>query len=347
MADLLERARSEGTPLIDGDRATFVWEGGSPPVLVGSFVGWDPTRGVTLQNAAPGVWCHTTTLPLDAYVEYAYVQGGERMRDPFNEALVRGGAGPPNHFFRMPLGRASPYVFWRRGVPRGHLSRHELALGQGRRRAVHVYRPPAPGPFPLLVVLDGQDYLRRVRLPTIVDNLLAARRMRPVALALVENARRGRIAEYTSNDFMLLPLLDTVLPFAREVVDLEEAPGAHGVMGSSLGGLFALYAALRAPEAFGHVLAQSGTYAMGGRDFVVHDLIRHGPVRDLRVWLDCGTMERLLEGNRRMCALLRERGYVIEYREFNGGHNWTSWRDDLWRGLEWLFPAAERGQAGA
>ncbi|MDP9265571.1 MAG: alpha/beta hydrolase-fold protein [Chloroflexota bacterium] len=133
----------------------------------------------------------------------------------------------------------------------------------------------------------------------------------------------------------------------EDLLERARSRSAHGVLGSSLGGLFALYAGLRAPEAFGHVLAQSGTYAMGGRDFVVHDLVRHGPTRELRIWLDCGTMERLLEGNRRMCALLRERGYAVEYREFHGGHNWTSWRDDVWRGLEWLFPAIDGGQAGA
>ena len=344
MHELLQRARSEGTPLIDGDRATFVWEGPAAPVLLGSFAGWDPSRGVGLDAVASDVWSHSVTLPLDAYVEYAYVLDGERVRDPFNDALVRSGVGPPNHFFRMPQSRPSPYISWRRGVPHGELTRHELALGLGKRRVMHVYRPPAgAGPFPLLVVLDGQDYLRRARLPTIVDNLLAAGRMRPVALAMVENARRGRTAEYASNDLMLLPLLDTVLPFTRRIVELDERPGAHGVLGSSLGGLFALYAGLRAPDIFGHVLAQSGTYAMGGRDFVVHDLVRHGPVRQLRLWLDCGTMERLLEGNRRMCALLRERGYVMEYREFNGGHNWTSWLDDVAHGLQWLFGPASDG----
>jgi len=25
-------------------------------------------------------------------------------------------------------------------------------------------------------------------------------------------------------------------------------------------------------------------------------------------------------------------------REYIGGHNYTSWRDDVWRGLEVMFP---------
>src|SRR6478735_6381442 len=38
--DLLERARREGAPLIDGERATFVWEGERPPRLAGDFNRW-------------------------------------------------------------------------------------------------------------------------------------------------------------------------------------------------------------------------------------------------------------------------------------------------------------------
>jgi enterochelin esterase family protein len=49
-------------------------------------------------------------------------------------------------------------------------------------------------------------------------------------------------------------------------------------------------------------------------------------------------METLLEPNRRMRALLEARGMLVGYREYPAGHNYTAWRDDLWRGLEALFP---------
>jgi enterochelin esterase family protein len=28
----------------------------------------------------------------------------------------------------------------------------------------------------------------------------------------------------------------------------------------------------------------------------------------------------------------------VIYREFSAGHNYTAWRDDIWRGLEAMFP---------
>jgi enterochelin esterase family protein len=38
-----------------------------------------------------------------------------------------------------------------------------------------------------------------------------------------------------------------------------------------------------------------------------------------------------------MYALLQERMYNVAYREYSGGHNYTAWRDDVWRGLEKSF----------
>jgi enterochelin esterase family protein len=43
-----------------------------------------------------------------------------------------------------------------------------------------------------------------------------------------------------------------------------------------------------------------------------------------------------------MIALLDKRQYDVVYREFSAGHNYTAWRDDVWRGLEAMFPFSSR-----
>jgi enterochelin esterase family protein len=53
--------------------------------------------------------------------------------------------------------------------------------------------------------------------------------------------------------------------------------------------------------------------------------------------MDAGRLESLLEDSRRMRPILRENGYAVTYHEFTGGHNYTAWRDDVWRGLEAMF----------
>ncbi|MBU1752106.1 MAG: esterase family protein, partial [Chloroflexi bacterium] len=121
------------------------------------------------------------------------------------------------------------------------------------------------------------------------------------------------------------------------LLDVQTHPGAYGVLGASMGGLMALYMGLRAPHVFGYVLSQSGAFTMMGRDLVVYDLVRDGPVRPIRIWMDVGRYEWLLPTNQHMHALLEAKGYDVTYREYNGGHNYSSWRDDVWRGLELLL----------
>lgn len=352
-ADWLRRARAEGTPLIDGDRAIFLWRGRRPPQLIGDFMHWGREGQPALSPAplGPGLWACTLELPVDAYIEYAWIQAGRRVPDPFNPRRTVNGFGEFNHFFYMPGAAPSPWAQRDRRVPAGTLTREVLPAGllQVRgRRVVHFYQPPTADPAPLLVVLDGQDYLRRLRLPQLLDNLIAQRRVRPLALALVDHGgAAARLLEYACSEATLAFLLYRVLPAARarlNLLDPAEAPGAFGVLGASLGGLMALYCGLRMPQIFGRVLSQSGAFIVEGHPFVVWDLIRYEPQLPLRAWLDVGRFEWLVDGNRQMHQLLQAKAAGVDYHEFNGGHNFTAWRDDLPRGLAALFPpaAAER-----
>jgi len=68
---LLVRAAQEGTPIIDGDQVTFLWKGKSAPYLYGDFTGWQEGQALRFSRLAPGLWSHSLTLPVDAYLEYA------------------------------------------------------------------------------------------------------------------------------------------------------------------------------------------------------------------------------------------------------------------------------------
>ncbi|MBU1877688.1 MAG: esterase family protein [Chloroflexi bacterium] len=340
---LLERAQREGTPLIDGETATFVWHGEQAPQLLCDLNDWDPARVWALDPVAPGVWTHTLTLPTDAYVEYAYWQGDTRVPDPLNPRTVPNGMGHTNHYFTMPGAAPTPLMRRTRRVPQSRLTRHVIQHDfwlVGGKRTVYLSQPPTADPCPLLVVLDGQDYRQRGRVVQIVDNLMAQGRIRPLALALIHNGGPARGIEYACAESTLGLILDHVLPLAQAhlpLLDVQTHPGAYGVLGASMGGLMALYMGLRAPHVFGYVLSQSGAFTMMGRDLVVYDLVRDGPVRPIRIWMDVGRYEWLLPTNQHMHALLEAKGYDVTYREYNGGHNYSSWRDDVWRGLELLL----------
>ena len=348
----LARAQSEGAPLIDEHSATFVWQGDDPPLLRGDWNDWDvsqplPWRRVRRARGtlpATPLWIATLELAPDVYMEYCLGTDEARVDDPLNPRRVSNGMGKYNHCFYMPQGGPTPLARRDRNAPRGEGVQLDLPtemLVAGSRRRLILYRPMTPGPVPLLLVYDGPDYLRRASLAVVVDNLIAQRRIRPIALAMLANGRGARMAEYGGSDGTLAFVHEMVLPAARQhldLIDITAQPGAFGVMGASMGGLMALMTGLRLPHIFGHVLSQSGAFHLGPYQTSALELVEQGAARPLRLWLDVGRYEWLLESNRRAHDLLQARGYDVAYREYNAGHNYTAWRDDLWRGLEALFP---------
>lgn len=353
---LRERAQRESTPLIDGDRVTFVWHGPAPaPLLVGDFNAWGNVmhEPIPLEQVADDLWTYTQSFERDAYLEYAYVDPHDheqRLPDPFNERTIWNGIKAYNHYFYMPdAPQDVPEARRPRGIARGKVTRLRLDSEEaswslvGGKRYLRLYQPPVDEPVPLLIVLDGSDFYKRASIVSIIDTLIASKRIRPIALALIDNSPAGRFLEYAANDSTLALLVDVVLPFVAQripLLDEKASPGIHGVAGASLGGLMALYAGLRAPGYFGHIISHSGAFAVDpARSFVVFDLAAHLPPRALKLWLDCGIYEPLIAPNRQMSALLRARDYALTYHEFHGGHNYTSWRRMLPRALETVYGA--------
>lgn len=350
MHELQRLVRLHGNPLIQGTRVTWVWEGETAPYLVGDFNDWDDSVAL-LQPVARGVWSYSTELPLDAYIEYAlraHPNGHERLPDPYNARRTPNGMGYHNYFFYMPQGKPS-LLARRRRSGRGQLLERELRdtmLMATPRRSVWLYQPPVQEPCPLLIVLDGKDYLRRANLPAIIENLSAPGKMRPVALALIDNGGPARGVEYLCSEATLGLLLTQVIPLAQSELNLlPPESGTYGILGASLGGLMALYAGLRAPHIFGRVLSQSGAFLLPGYETPVFELVRRQAAPTLQTWLDVGRYESLLQANRALRSEMQARGYNVAYREFNAGHNYPAWRDNVHHGLMALYPNEQHGIA--
>lgn len=349
--DLLQRLHDEGNPLIDGETVTFIWAGDSAPHLIDDLHGWEqnPQRlkrispGPLGSSARDALWACSFKLARDAYLEYSFYDPATktRLRDPFNRPRIYNGVGGYNHFFYMPDAAPSPLTKPGEGTKSGTVTRFEVEtwmLGGRGKRAVYLYHPPTREPLPLLVVYDGTDYLRRGKINIIVDNLVAQKRVRPIAMALLANGgQMRRFLEYACSDATLSWLRHEVLPLAQKKLKLAEGRGAFGVLGASMGGLMAMYTGLRMPEIFGKIISQSCVFEFEGLDCSAVDLIRHAPRQEVKIWMDVGKMEWLLEDNRRMQPLLKEKGYDVTYREIGGAHNYTTWRNSLGEALEAMF----------
>lgn len=349
MSELLERARREGTPLIEGEQVTFVWQGEPAPFLHLETQDWEP---LSLTQTEPGVWTYQTTIRRDAYVEYNYATEPSVdaiVPDPFNKRRVDTGLGHDNQYFDMPDTVHTPLIAPQPGIAQGTIRKHTIAskfMLAGYQRDVWLYQPPVEQPVPLLLVYDGKDYLERGKINIIVDNLIAQGAIPPLAMLLIDNAGDARYTEYNQGEALLLLINHLLLPLAHEHLTLvkpDEQPGAYGVLGASMGGLMALYTGLRMPGIFGHVVSQSGAF-FPGEPHLPHLMelwVQHMPQANLIIWQDVGLYEYLHEHNVRMNSVLRDAGYDVTYHEYPGGHNYTCWRDQVPRALTTVFGSSQ------
>ena len=372
-ATAVDRALREGSPVLDEAGATFVWFGDEPPpTIVGDWCDrrgtnlpgtddepparwsdpWDNSRALQLSplSTRDGAWAVRVGLPSDAYVEYALQRNGRRVVDPLNPHRSRGGLDTANMRFWMPdAARRAQYLARHSRAQRGTLTRHVVNFhwlsASPHKRRIDLYLPARGDArtLPLLVVLDGNGYREGGHLVPVLDALIATEQMAPVAAAFVSNAGSSRSIEYAGNDFTLSALSRIVVPMAIDRLGLGDLSGLDGVgkvaiLGSSMGGLMALYAGLRMPQLFGSVIAQSGAYSFRETEMITGPLVRHLPVAPIGIWLDVGQSESLAPANHEMYGLLAGQGYDVEFRRHPGGHNQTAWVESLVDALPWTFP---------
>jgi enterochelin esterase-like enzyme len=222
-----------------------------------------------------------------------------------------------------------------------------------------VYLPPGYSknaqPYDLLVVFDGDTYIDVVPTPTTLDNLISEKRIAPTVAVMVGNVNGMRGTELPCNATFAEFLNSELIPWLRRNHNVTRDPRRVTIGGSSYGGLAATCAAYRHPETFSNVLSQSGSYwwtpppdpskpdtfTPGADPSYVAQLFVNSPKLPLRFYLDAGSMEldrdgdgsSILVTNRHLRDVLRAKGYEVFYQEFQGAHDYLSWRGTIADGL--------------
>lgn len=169
---------------------------------------------------------------------------------------------------------------------------------------------------------------------------MAAGKIPPLALALVDNAHSARMVEYDCSEAAILMTTQLVLPLANEKINLlniKKHSGAFGILGSSMGGIMAMYTGVRLPQIFGNVLSQSVAYILWDAKPVVWELMENQLSSPLNIWLNIGTFDFLYHPNKLFKEFVEQKGYTYKYQEYAGGHNYSSWRNELADGLIYQF----------
>ena len=153
-------------------------------------------------------------------------------------------------------------------MPQGKLSKLKIkSTILNEERDYAVYTPAGYSakdqPYNLLLLFDGEVWgngsNNLVPTPTVLDNLVAQKKIPPTVLVLL-NAGSSRNRDLScSKDFADF-LAKELLPEIRRSYRVTADPKHVVVGGSSLGGLTSACAGLMHPEAFGNILSLSGSY---------------------------------------------------------------------------------------
>jgi enterochelin esterase family protein len=368
---LWERLVAGGAPLIEPLDAetslvTFMWRGEAATTTVE----W----GVKLAlERIPGtdLWQGSTALPSDLRTVYYFAHDGAEdfprgigpgptHVDALNEHpfLFPGDPLDPTDrdgwvsLLELPRAAAEPWLVPPAEDARGtnHLDVIDSAvLGGTRHVSIHLPAGVDPAGLPVLLVFDGHLSRTVLRVPTTVDNLIAAGRIPPVAVVFVSTPEDVRNQELVPHPSIVEFVADEVLPWAGATFGVGD-PARNVIAGASLGGLVSAYVALRRPDRFAGVISQSGSYwwprpADGEPEWLTREYVAADRA-PLRFYLDVGNREdgpgpggapSQVDVNRRMRDALVGRGYDVTYAEYVGAHDYVNWRRTFADGLVALF----------
>jgi enterochelin esterase family protein len=350
--DVLAR---HAVPLVEGARATFLYHGAADAVRLRHWIfGLDPDPPFR-RLAGTDLWALTLELPAGSRVEYkleVVEDGHERVvLDPRNPRKAHDPFGA-NSVVRMPGYERPEWTRRDPAAPRGRMEEvavESRAFREERRLRVHVpAAPPPPGGYALLVIHDGEDFVRYADLRPVLDNLVARGRMTPPVVALHQPGEE-RLTEYAADPRHARFLADELLPALEERYPLAPDPAARGLAGASFGAVASLGTAWLRPGRFGRLLLQSGSFAGdAGRGPVFEPVARFmrrfraAPGRPAeRIYVSCGLYESLVVENRALAPELEAAGARVLYRETLDGHHWEGWRDCWGEALPFLFPPAD------
>ena len=381
----------------DNMAVTFLWRG--TPDTRNVMVLWLPYAGVApgeylmARLAQTDVWYKTIKVNRRMRMAYTLAPNVGRLRplplgidvDAINMAAAGARPDPLNpkryrtdpdsvdapefrgqSILEMPDAPPQPWTAPRPGIPAGRIEKHSYkSAALNNEREVAIYLPPLYSPqaepYPLLVLFDEDAYLSLVPTPTILDNLIAEKRIPPLIALLIGNAPDdARDRELLCNPQFDRALVEELLPWAHGQYNFTKEPRNIVIGGSSLGGIGAACAALRYPEIFGNVLAQSGAFHRAPPsanhadeqrtepNWFVRQVIA-SPTKPVRFYLDAGSAEFNATGSadsilfctRTLRDVLRAKGYEVHFQEFEGGHDYLSWRGTLADGLLALLGYSE------
>lgn len=212
-------------------------------------------------------------------------------------------------------------------------------------RQIWVYTP-APisrtQSCPVLLVLDGEVWLKRHHLHLALAQLMDAGLIAPAYIVFIDSGgteQRWQELGDSESDFggyLSGPLLN----WLKTHYAISPKPAERVVIGQSLGALTVLRTLVAYPQLIGAGISQSASL---WQDVLFSELnaldATQTPLAGTRAWIEVGSQEWILAPLQpKAVHQLRKAGMQVKDMVYNGGHDYACWRINLASALMHLLP---------
>jgi enterochelin esterase family protein len=365
-------ASKHGTPIIENQtRLIFLArdKDGKPPRIVGDFNAWavtpagyDVNVGKTTRLDGSSWSYLESTAYTNARLEYGFLFDQEYLVDPMNPRQVQAFTGPRSEV-RMPFYVAQPEVDSASAeatadkeagsAPKGEViaeTFNSRSLGGSRR--VWYYLPPGYAPaaaqtaaaasgsgggalYPVVYVLDGNNYVEKMDVPRVLDHLIANRSIPPVIAVFSEPGDRQE--EYSRNPKWRAFIANELVPAVDKRFRTFPTPDHRVILGSSLAAYGAVDLAVSAPSVFGLCAAMAPPVQTA--TVVSNQAAARAAVVSIKFFVLGGVYDSMIDGARLLRTTLDEYQAPVSYLEVSEGHNTNTFRGHLDDALRALLPA--------
>ena len=273
------------------------------------------------------------TFDKDARLDYKFVVDGTRLTDPLNPRKIVSGIAPAEA--NEPIATASELVLPGYALPEAAIERPNVPQGKlitvdepWASPKVSIYLPPGYDPkqsYLVIYTADGTAWLRHIRLPVLLNNLIAEKRIKPVIAVMIDSAEDRRTWYYYNSQY--LEYLEKVVEYVDTNYSTVSEPAARLHAGTSAGGAITLYVGLERPNLFRKLALLSPSLMGPPHYYEPYFSGKKSPHPELQIWLSAGKYEPYIhEDALTMENYFKRTGLTPKISITAEGHSFGTWR---------------------
>ena len=328
----------------------------------GDFLNNSGTADMTY--GADSIWSYTSkVLPSELY-SYSFIVDGLKVRDPNNVYLIRDVS---SVFNILLIGGGKADLYQVRDVPHGTVSKRwypSAALGMNRRLTIYTPSGYEQGKekYPVLYLLHGmggdeEAWPALGRATQILDNLIGQGKAKPMIVVMTngnvaQEAAPGESAKGLYKPTMMLPntmdgkmeeTFPEVIAFIERNYRVDARKEQRAIAGLSMGGFHSLHISRYYPNTFSYIgLFSPAVMADARMTSKVYSNFEESLKAQKNngyklYWIAIGKTDFLYKNVSDYRAKLDQIGMKYTYKETEGGHTWSNWRDYLSEFAPMLF----------